>query len=265
MKRIAAYGDPHGCIDELKELHRIVSRAYPDADHWHLGDLVDRGPDSGGCVDYVMREFDGGVRGNHEDTILNAWFARQNRIARGEKIGPHPNPDKERTLSQLDKEKVEYLKKLPHLHVFDDLGLILVHGGLIPNRSLYAQPPKVCIRAQMIKPDDPTASGRWWGGDSSNQPRAKKTEEQSRKEGYVRWYEVYDQEYDCIYGHSVMGLDPYIHQREGYGKTIGIDTGSCFGGFLTALVYPDMKVFKVPCKEYVEGKNVRTFKGMTVP
>lgn len=258
----AIYGDVHGCIDEMKELHRLVEKEYPGIEHWHLGDLVDRGPDSGACVQFAMDKFTGGVMGNHESTILNAYYARRKRKEKGEKIKPHPNADKEKTMNQLDDEKASYLRALPHLHVFDDVGLILVHGGVMPNTTLYAQPPNLCIRAQMINPLDSKSPNRWWGGDSVHQPKTKKTEEESRAEGYVRWYETYDQKYDCLYGHSVMGLDPYTHQREGYGKTIGIDTGSCFGGFLTAYIYPEGKVIKVACKEYVAGKNVRKFKGM---
>ncbi len=259
----AIYSDIHGCIDELRELYRIIEKAYPGIEHWHLGDMVDRGPNSGEVVQFCMDRFTGGVMGNHESTILKSWFARKKREERGEKAKPHPNPDKAKTLSQLNDERIKYMNSLPGLHVFDDTGLIIVHGGLLPNRNLYAQPPEITCRAQMIKPMDPTAKGRWWGGDSVRQPKTKKSEEQSREEGYVRWYEAYDYEYDCIYGHSVMGLEPYIHQREGYGRTIGIDTGSCFGGFITAVVYPEMKIFQVQCKEYVEGKNVKSFKGLT--
>lgn len=256
------YGDIHGCVDELRELHRQVEKAYPEIEHWHLGDLVDRGPDSGGVIDFCMRNFTGGVQGNHESTISKTWYARKRRKDKGEKIKDHPNPDKQRTLSQLNDVRAEYITNLPHLHVFDDEGLMIVHGGVLPNRTIYSQPPEVCVRAQMVMADGSNTLNRWWGGDAENQPRHGKTEEQSREEGYVRWYEVYDQQYDCLYGHSVMGLEPYIHQREGYGRTIGLDTGSCFGGFLTALVYPEMKIFRVQCKEYVEGKNVKSFKGM---
>lgn len=258
----AIYGDVHGCIDEMRELYRLVEKEYPGIEHWHLGDLVDRGPSSGDCVRFAINHFTGGVMGNHESTILNTYYARKKRRERGEEIKPISNKDKEKTLSQLDDKLADYLVKLPHLHVFDDTELILVHGGLFPYRSLWAQPPELCIRAQMILPTDSKARGRWWGGDASRQPKNKKTEEENRRDGYVRWYEVYDQAYDCIYGHSVMGLLPYVHQREGYGKTIGIDTGSCFGGFLTAYIHPEGRILQVPCKEYVEGKNVKTFKGM---
>jgi hypothetical protein len=258
----AFYGDIHGCFDELEELYRLVEKKHPGIEHWHLGDLVDRGPDSGKVIDFCMEKFTGGVKGNHEDTIVKSYYANKKREARGETTKAHPNKDKAKTLSQLTDLKAKYIGSLPHLHVFDDSRLIIVHGGLLPYRPLEAQIPEICIRAQMIKPMDPKAYNRWWGGDSIHQPKTGKTEEESRAEGYLRWYEAYDHEYDCIYGHSVMGLDPYVHQREGYGKTIGIDTGSCFGGFLTAYIHPLHEAIKVQCKEYVEGKNIRSFKGM---
>lgn len=254
----AFYGDIHGCIDELKELHALVEKAYPGIEHWHLGDLVDRGPDSGACVQFAMDNFAGGVMGNHESTIIKGYHACKRNNS------THKNPDKAKTIATLNDERVRYLEGLPYLHVFDDVGLVLAHGGVYPKLPFYRQPPLGVCRLQMIKPGHGmmTAKNRWWGGDSVHQPKVGKTEAESREEGYVRWYEAYDHQYDCIYGHSVMGIEPYIHQNEGAGRTIGIDTGSCFGGYLTALIYPEMKVIRVLCEEYVEGKNVKRFKGM---
>lgn len=265
MKNRAFYGDIHGCADELEELMSKVEAKYSGIEHWHVGDLVDRGPYSGKVVRRVRDRFAGGVDGNHDNTIKKAYWAQKRRLERGEEFRPHPNPDKANTLSQLDDELVRYLDGLPHLHVFDDVGLIIVHGGVLPGVSLAQQPPEVCVRAQMIKPNDFKAPSRWWGNDAGNQPRVKKTEAESRAEGYVRWYEAYDQEYDCIYGHSVIGDKPYIHQREGYGRTIGIDTGSCFGGSLTAFIYPAMDYLQVQCQNYGAslGKSFKDFKGMT--
>lgn len=258
----ALYGDIHGCFNELEELYHLVEKKYPGIEHWHVGDLVDRGPDSDKVIDFCMKYFTGGVKGNHEDTIVKSYYAQKKRKEKGETVTVHPNPDKARTISQLNDVRAKYINELPHLHVFDDTKLIIVHGGLTPCVPLQAQVPEVCVRLQMCIPGQLKSQNRWWGGDATRQPRSGKSETDSRAEGYVRWYEAYDHEYDCIYGHSVMGLDPYIHQREGYGRTIGIDTGSCFGGFLTAYIHPSNGVIKVPCKEYVEGKNVRSFKGM---
>ncbi|MFL1462890.1 metallophosphoesterase [Roseococcus sp. DSY-14] len=78
--RLYAIGDAHGCAERLRALHRAVRddlRARPCAQATlvHLGDLIDRGPDSAGCLDAALG-FDAcpslSLRGNHEDTALLA-------------------------------------------------------------------------------------------------------------------------------------------------------------------------------------------------
>jgi len=254
----AFYGDIHGCINELEELYDRVEKKYPGIEHWHVGDMVDRGLDSGATVQFCMDNFTGGIMGNHEATIIKAYENRK-------KYGTiHRNPIKAKTISELNDERVEYMKSLPHLHLFDDVKLALAHGGLLPKIRWQDQEPMIACRLQMYKKNAPLEGNRlrWWGGDAKHQPKTGKTEDQSREEGYVRWYEEWDHEYSVIYGHSVMGLEPYVHQNAGYGKTIGIDTGSCFGGNLTAFIFPEMKFEQKECEEYQVGKNIKAFKGM---
>jgi hypothetical protein len=119
---------------------------------------------------------------------------------------------------------------LPLLHCIDELNLVIVHGGLWPY-PIYAQPLNV-IRAQMIHPRK-YGSSKWWGSDAEKMGY---TEESLRKEGWSRWYEIYNRPENVVYGHSVFGV-PYEHQAfPTAGKTLGIDTGSCFGGNLTAAI-----------------------------
>lgn len=225
-KKIAAIGDIHGCIEELEVLLERLEWLSLD-EIWTLGDIVDRGPDSGACVALLREKNISSILGNHEESILKHY----KRVALG---GPAPsNADKARTVSQLKEPDWQYLMSLPTLHVMDDLNLVLVHGGVFPGIPLYKQPQNV-VRAQMIHPNRP-GDCRWWGKDSIMH-KSGRTEEQNRAEGYHRWYEIYDGEYDVVYGHSVFS-QPYIHQNKGCGKTIGIDTGSCFGGMITAGIF----------------------------
>ena len=78
--RLYAIGDAHGCADRLRALHEAVrddlrERPCAGATLIHLGDLIDRGPDSAGCLDAAMA-FDAcpavHLLGNHEDTALLA-------------------------------------------------------------------------------------------------------------------------------------------------------------------------------------------------
>lgn len=267
----AFYGDAHGCNEELRLLHALVESKYPGIEHWHAGDLVDRGPDSGDCVRFAKKYFTGGIMGNHERSIVKLWL-------RWKKHGLMPrNPDKANTIRQLTEDDVSYLQSLPYIHVFDDVKCVLCHGGLFPRLPFHYQSDMVGVtNNQMIRANGVISRDmkgkihytpedrRWFGGEAHMQPKVNKTEAESREEGFVRWYELYDHEYDCIYGHSVLDVHPFIFQKEGHGRTIGIDTGSCFGGYLTALIYPTMEYIRVECGEYAEGRNVKRFRNKGV-
>src|SRR5687768_15030504 len=57
--RVYAVGDVHGCAERLAALHALIAadaRARPAArvTLLHLGDYVDRGPDSAGVLDLLL-------------------------------------------------------------------------------------------------------------------------------------------------------------------------------------------------------------------
>lgn len=70
--RLYVIGDVHGHLDKLKAAHeRIFREGGRDAVIAHVGDLIDRGPDSRSVVDYLMTGQDRGrpwivTRGNHD-------------------------------------------------------------------------------------------------------------------------------------------------------------------------------------------------------
>src|SRR5690349_10012463 len=82
-QRVYAVGDVHGCLDRLLALHELIGadlaeRPTDSALLVHLGDYVDRGPDSAGVV---ARLVDGAalpgtstvnLMGNHEHMMLAA-------------------------------------------------------------------------------------------------------------------------------------------------------------------------------------------------
>src|SRR5258707_551073 len=75
-----AVGDVHGCRDKLVRLLYFCARhrAGRPARYVFIGDYIDRGPDSRGVIDVLIklqREIPGQViclRGNHEALMLNA-------------------------------------------------------------------------------------------------------------------------------------------------------------------------------------------------
>lgn len=81
-----AIGDIHGCLKELKDLMDCTRRfTFVDKEtrYIFLGDYVDRGPDSKGVLDFLMKFQEETpnvvcLLGNHEDNMLNCYYGGQN-------------------------------------------------------------------------------------------------------------------------------------------------------------------------------------------
>jgi serine/threonine protein phosphatase 1 len=99
--RFVVIPDIHGELEALKAMLKackaVDERLRPLAHDFtlvQLGDLVDRGPDSRGCVELMMglqRAGQGRVvvlRGNHEDLLLEAPFKPELRMAWLQNGGP---------------------------------------------------------------------------------------------------------------------------------------------------------------------------------
>lgn len=69
VDKIAVFGDVHGRSDMLKALHNKIKHFYGDIPLQSCGDLVDRGPDSSGVIQYVIDNDIGVVIGNHDDWL----------------------------------------------------------------------------------------------------------------------------------------------------------------------------------------------------
>jgi serine/threonine protein phosphatase 1 len=70
-----AIGDIHGCLKSIEALWQTIS-VYRDAKFVFVGDYIDRGPDSKGVIDFLIKiqserncVF---LRGNHEQMLLDA-------------------------------------------------------------------------------------------------------------------------------------------------------------------------------------------------
>src|SRR5690606_35895896 len=74
IMRAYAIGDIHGHLDLLKGVHERIAKdiaQHGPAPVVHVGDLVDRGPDSRGVIDYLMQGIAEGqdwtvLKGNHD-------------------------------------------------------------------------------------------------------------------------------------------------------------------------------------------------------
>ncbi len=125
-----AVGDVQGCFAALQQLLKDVN-FDPNADTlWFTGDLVNRGPQSADVVRFVMSlgERAISVLGNH-DLHLLAVAAGKAKIKRHDTIAD--------VLQSQDRDRLlGWLRRCPLLHHDADLGLTLIHAGLLPQWDL---------------------------------------------------------------------------------------------------------------------------------
>jgi serine/threonine protein phosphatase 1 len=214
MGKIFAIGDIHGCISQLD---RLVAQLDIDAGNDTLvfiGDYIDRGPDPKEVIDYII-DIKQSIRnvvclsGNHEDMFLNYCLDRRDEELYMANGGM-------RTLASygFNREGTEELI-LPESHreFFTSLqtyhetdDYIFVHAGLRPGIPLDRQD-----REDLL---------------------------------WIR-FEFINSSYDfgktVIYGHTPISLNkPLIDKNK-----IDIDTGAVYGGKLTCIELPEVKIYQV--------------------
>ncbi len=223
MRRYYAIGDVHGCAKRLGRLHeRIlehIQHAGGDCTIVHLGDYVDRGPDSKGVIDACIalekRCVDLGIEthflmGNHEDMFLHAFrgsnFDRSmySYLHNGgdEAIKSYTGTDDLTDWrNAIPQEHVKWISSLKLDYWAKDDGLYFVHAGIdpitFPNHSDHT---KIWTRGHLT-------------------------------EDFVMWNAN-----DELKGVMVVhGHTPNSRLKVEYdqGRRLNLDTGACFGGKLT--------------------------------
>jgi serine/threonine protein phosphatase 1 len=214
MGKIFAIGDIHGCISHLD---RLVAQLDIDEEEDTLvfvGDYIDRGLDPKGVIDYII-DIRKNIRnvvclqGNHEEMFLNYCLDGRDEDLYMSNGGMN-------TLASygFSREGTEELILPPsHGEFFTSLrtyhetdDYIFVHAGLRPGIPLYQQD-----RNDLL---------------------------------WIR-FEFIKSSYDfgktVIYGHTPVSLDkPLIDNNK-----VNIDTGAVYGGRLTCIELPEMKIYQV--------------------
>ena len=162
--RVYAIGDVHGCDDKLERVHALVAAdlaARPVAAPLllHLGDYIDRGPDSAG----VIARLCGGsplpgvsvvnLIGNHERSMLDAlageraaitdWRFHGGREALAS-WGIDPDGDPAGWASAIPAAHRGFVEGLALSHRLG--GYLFVHAGIRPGVALAEQSPDDLIR-----------------------------------------------------------------------------------------------------------------------
>jgi serine/threonine protein phosphatase 1 len=64
-------GDIHGCFDQLRTALLSVDFLYDTDRLFCVGDLVDRGPNSEECIEWLQKPWFYSIRGNHEQMAID--------------------------------------------------------------------------------------------------------------------------------------------------------------------------------------------------
>jgi len=211
--RTIVIGDVHGCLDELLALLQRCGRSGEDRVVL-VGDLVAKGPDSPGVVQWARESGADAVLGNHDAHVL--------RALRGDEVkGEH-----RKVAAQLSGPDAAWLADRP-LWLPIDMGGeaakgrgAVLHGGAVPGAPLDEQKREHLLNLRSISDD--------------GQPS-------KRIEGRP-WASVWPGPEHIVFGHdAVRGLQQHPHAT-------GLDTGCVYGRELTALVLPERKLVHEPAR-----------------
>ena len=212
-RRVYAVGDIHGCADQLAALHALIeqdlaARPIQSPLLLHIGDYVDRGPDTRGVLARLAstRPISSvptvNLIGNHENTMLEAlsgeraaatdWLFAGGRPTL-ESYAVDPDGSRDEWRDQLPPEHVAFLRGLDLMH--REGGYVFVHAGVRPGIALDKQ-----ARDDLLRMRQPFL------------------------------YSEADFGAVVVHGHTPVKQPVIRHNR------IAIDTGAVFGGKLTCLV-----------------------------
>jgi diadenosine tetraphosphatase ApaH/serine/threonine PP2A family protein phosphatase len=134
MNRTIVIGDVHGCLDELKDLLDEVG-ADTDDRLISVGDLICKGPDSRGVLDWAMETTNLQiVLGNHELRFLEHW-----RLG----LLPDEKPYDWETYRQLEdgfEDCMRFIESWPL--TIESKDLLVVHAGFDPRLPIKDQSPR---------------------------------------------------------------------------------------------------------------------------
>ncbi len=209
VKKTLVVGDVHGCLTELENLLKEVG-VNEGLRLIFVGDLVNRGPDSLGVLRLVHRLGAELVLGNHEFGFLEYMREGREDLLRYETLK-----------TVLGAQLPFWLAWFRRLPVYiEDEDLIVVHAGLVPDRSLAQTEPWILTRI------------RTWDGEGTFFNRS---EDPS-------WFDLYRGEKLVVFGHwARRGL---VWRP----NAVGLDTGCVYGRYLSALMLPERRVIQVPAQ-----------------
>jgi len=232
-KRTIVIGDIHGCLEELKRLLAELDYDPQNDIVFLIGDLVNKGPNSIGVVEYAMENNFYAIRGNNEDRILGY-------LTRSRMEPSYVFTKESRYLLDLSEKQVTWLKNLPYTMTIKSErypDVVLVHAGLMPTVPIEEQCPYLMVKMRGII-DGKTQIG---------------TDHKDAKP----WVDFWEGPELVIFGHdSERGLQKTEH-------AIGLDTGCVYGGKLSAIVLETMEIISIQSNFNCDHHNQIRHKSMS--
>lgn len=157
-----AIGDIHGCIDKLSSLLEQCRRYLKSqpAHYIFLGDYIDRGPNSCGVIERLMklqadtRNSVTCLMGNHEDMLLSSIDndeLKEHWLSNGgvQTLASYAK----QSAAELPREHITWMRHLPTF--YNDGLRYYVHAGIDPKRLLSEQQDddRLWIRGEFLKSD----------------------------------------------------------------------------------------------------------------
>lgn len=241
--KLDVIGDVHGCYEELLELLTELGYRFnldlqsdgsfrdfrfvpPESGRKlaFVGDFADRGLYSEKVFALAMELYSNGsavaVCGNHDDKLSR--YLRGNPVKVGVNLAT--------TIVQIEAYGQAFIDRLGCFLdslplIYETKDLIMVHGAYRENAS-YDQAESLCLLGE--------------------------TDGTSDENGFPHRLTFWEQEYSgdkfVVRGHDVVHKPRFV--LKGSGKAIAnVDTGCVFGGRLTALRFPELKLFSVPAHQ----------------
>lgn len=202
-------GDIHGC---LKSLEKLLEQIPADAEIYSTGDLVDRGPDSKGVVSLCVERGIKPVMGNHEHMLLD-YLDDTGIYGHGVFFMNGGLKTLNSYGGRMPSAHLDYIRSFP-LYIETEY-FILSHAGVHQMRTLE----EACDLGR-----DMDTNIIWNRGDIADLGKLQ------------------------VIGHSPMREEVELKKGEKVAG-INIDTGCVYPylGKLTAISFPDMKIYQVKC------------------
>ena len=231
--RSYAIGDIHGHLSLLHRAHARIAadRAAcgdTDAPIIHVGDLVDRGPDCRGVVEYLRAGIEAGenwvvLKGNH-DRMFTGFLSdikHHDEGLRTDLSWLHPRLGGAATLASYGVAKAAD-RPLAPVHAEAVAAVPAEHRDFLESRPTWYRRGDVVFVHAGIRPGVPMAEQRetdlvWIRGPFLDDQR--------------------DHGFLVVHGHTA------IDQATHYGNRVNIDSSAAYGGPLTAVVIEGRDVF----------------------